>query len=118
MLVTLHEAATLTGHDYKTLYNDRREGRYLDAVQDSGGRKTWRVPLHNLVSAGRLPQSSTATAAEEIAAAREARETRQLREALIRVEARLAASDALIAELRADKAQLQSMVATLLKKVA
>lgn len=100
-LVTISEAADLTGRDRSTIKRDREEGRYPCAVKDPSG--AWRIPVGDLVAAGRLPSGSVDNAREEIAAAREHRETRQRREALIRLEAQLAASDALIAKLRAER---------------
>lgn len=117
-LVTLQEGAELTGHDYKTLYNDLGAGVYPDAVQDTTGRKTWRVPLHNLVDAGRLPESAIASAAEELAAARESRETRRLREELIRKQEQLAAAELRIQDLLEARAEHKALIAQLLKKVA
>jgi hypothetical protein len=56
-LLTIGEAAELTGLSVDTIKNDRTAGRYPAARQDAPqGRKpgVWRIPAADLVDAGRL----------------------------------------------------------------
>ena len=45
--LTLTEVAEVTGRDIKTIkvWNDKGKGRWPNAVQDTTGRKAWRVPV-------------------------------------------------------------------------
>ena len=77
---------------------DRTDGRWPNAVQDETGRKTWRVPVTDLVTANDLAPDQVAHVENELAARREHRETKALREQTIRLQEQLAAAQALADE--------------------
>jgi uncharacterized protein YjcR len=58
--LTLTEIADLLGRDPSTIKTWRTDGRWPNAVQDETGRRTWRVPVTDLVTAGDLDASQTA----------------------------------------------------------
>lgn len=84
-LLTIRDAAGATGHHRATIKSDLCSGRYPAAVQEPTGRKEWRLPVNDLIAAGRLPASAADAVGEHRAAAREARATRELREQVIRL---------------------------------
>ncbi|WP_133176464.1 hypothetical protein [Nocardioides currus] len=110
--LTLSEIADLTGRDLKTIktWNDSGKGRWPNAVQDETGRKTWRVPVRDLVATDVLDASQIEQVANELAARRESKETRALREQVIRLEERLTAAAALADERANTIALLKSLV--------
>lgn len=101
--LTLSEISDLLARDPKTIktWNNKGQGRWPNATQDETGLRAWRVPVSDLVASGDLDPSSVATVESELAARRESRETKELRERIIRLEEKLAAVHAL-AEERAD----------------
>ena len=110
--LTLSEIADLTGRDIKTIktWNDSGQGRWPNAVQDETGRKTWRVPVSDLVASGDLDPSRVAQVENELAARRESKETKALREQVIRLEEQLTAAVALADERAGTIALLESLV--------
>lgn len=92
--VTYREAADLTGFSMDTIERDRQNGRYPHAVQDSTPQRMWRIPVADLVAAGRLDADRVALVEQELAASRESRAQRQLREELIRTKEQLRAAQA------------------------
>jgi hypothetical protein len=110
--LTLSEIADLTGRDLKTVknWNDSGRGRWPNAVQDETGRKTWRVPVSDLVATGVLRPSEVEQVENELAARRESKETKALREHVIRLEEKLVAAHALADERAATIALLKSLV--------
>jgi hypothetical protein len=108
--LTLSEIAELTGRDLKTIKTWRQAGRWPDAKQDETGRKPWRVPVADLVAAGDLDPSQVGDVENELAARRESKLTRELREQVIRLEEQLAAAVALADERAATIALLKGLV--------
>lgn len=110
--LTLSEIADLTGRDLKTVknWNDSGKGRWPNAVQDETGRKTWRVPVGDLVTTGVLDPSQVEHVENELAARRESKETKALREQVIRLEEKLTAAQALADERANTIALLKSLV--------
>ncbi|MDT0186854.1 hypothetical protein Q9S36_42385 [Microbacterium sp. ARD31] len=110
--LTLSEIADLTGRDIKTIknWNDSGQGRWPNAVQDETGRKTWRVPVSDLVATGDLDPSKVEQVENELAARRESKETKALREQVIRLEEQLTAAVALADERAGTIALLKSLV--------
>lgn len=110
--LTLNEIADLTHRDLKTIakYNSRGQGRWPNAVQDQSGRKTWRVPVGDLVASGDLDPSDVQQVESELAARRESKETKALREQVIRLEEKLAAAHALADERANTIALLKGLV--------
>jgi hypothetical protein len=113
-LLTLVEIAELLGRDLKTIktWNAKGQGRWPNAVQDAAGRRAWRVPVSDLVTAGDLPASQVRHIQNELTARREARETQTLREQIARLEERLAAANALAQERAGTIALLTSLLPT------
>jgi hypothetical protein len=97
-LLTLAEIADLLSRDPKTIKIWRADGNWPNAVQDENGRKTWRVPVTDLVTADDLASDQVAHVESELAARREHRETKALREQTIRLQEQLAAAQALADE--------------------
>lgn len=112
--LTLSEIADLTGRDIKTIknWNDSGQGRWPNAVQDETGRKTWRVPVSDLLASGDLDPSQVEQVENELAARRESKETKALREQVIRLEEQLTAAVALADERAGTIALLKSLVRT------
>jgi len=108
--LTLSEIAGLTGRDIKTIKTWRAANRWPNAVQDQAGRKTWRVPVSDLVAAGDLEPSQIEQVENELAARRESKETKALREQVIRLEEKLVAAHALADERANTIALLKSLV--------
>ncbi|WP_345264286.1 hypothetical protein [Nocardioides nanhaiensis] len=110
--LTLSEIADLTGRDIKTIktWNDSGKGRWPNATQDETGRKTWRVPVSDLLASGDLDPSRVAQVENELAARRESKETKALREQVIRLEEQLTAAVALADERSATIAILKNLV--------
>lgn len=77
-LLTLKEIAALLRRDLSTIkdWNDQGRGKWPNAVQDTDGRRTWRVPVTDLVASGDLDASQIAHVENELAARRESREAR------------------------------------------
>lgn len=109
-LLTLREIADLTGRDPKTVKTWRANGRWPNAVQDETGRQAWRVPVSDLVTSGDLDPSQVGHVENELAARREARETRALREQVARLEERLDAIRVIADERAAHIKFLQGLV--------
>lgn len=110
--LTLNEIADLTGRDIKTIktWNDSGKGRWPHASQDETGRKTWRVPVSDLVATGVLDPSQIEQVQNDLAARSESKETKALREQVIRLEEKLAAAHALADERANTIALLKSLV--------
>ena len=96
--LTLAEIASLLGRDRKTIKTWLHKGRWPHAEQDADGLRTWRVPVSDLVAAGDLEPSQVTHVENELAARRESRETKALREQVIRLEEKLLAAQALADE--------------------
>ncbi len=110
--LTLAEVADLLGRDLKTIktWNDKGEGRWPNADQDATGRRAWRVPVADLVAAGDLDAAQISHVENELATRRESRETKVLREQVIRLEEQLAAARGLAEERAATITLLKSLV--------
>jgi hypothetical protein len=108
--LTYQEAADLAGCSPDTIKRDREQGKYPDAFQDSSPRRTWRVPVANLVTAGRLHPSQVEQAEQELAAHREGRELRALREENIRLSEQLAGARELAGERQNTVTLLQQLL--------
>lgn len=95
--LTLREIADLTGHDLSTIeaWNNKGHGKWPNAKQDPDGLKTWRVPISDLITSGDIDPSQIVHVENELAARRESRETRVLREQVVRLEEQLVAAQAL-----------------------
>ncbi len=93
-MLSYREAAELTGLSVDTIERDRQKGRYPHAAQDGTPQHVWRIPIADLVAAGRLDASQVVPAEQELAAFRESRALRQLREELIRTQEQLRAAQA------------------------
>ena len=109
-LLTLIEITDLTGCDHTTTKNRRKAGRWPNAVQDETGRMAWRVPVGDLVASGDLDPSQIQHVENELAARRESRETKALREQVIRLEEQLTAAQALADERTATITLLQGLM--------
>jgi hypothetical protein len=98
--LTLLEIADLLGRDPSTIkdWNDKGRGKWPNAKQDKHGRHTWRVPVGDLVATGDLDASQVAHVENELAARRESRETRALREQVVRLEEQVTAALAMAKE--------------------
>jgi hypothetical protein len=116
--LTYTEAAELTGVSADTIERDRKKGRYPNAYQDAARRSTWTIPVGDLVSAGRLAPQLVEQAETELAARRESRELRELRERVIRLEEQLRAEQQRAESLATDKATQQKLIDALVRKVA
>ena len=96
--LTLAEIAVLLHRDASTIKDWRKKGKWPNAEKDDNGRCTWRVPVTDLVAAGDLDPSQIAHVENELAARRESRETRALREQVVRLEEQLTAALAMAEE--------------------
>lgn len=110
--LTLQEIAALLGRDIKTIksWNAKGEGCWPNATQDPDGRKAWRVPVTDLVTAGHLDAGQVAHVENELACRRESNQTRELREQIIRLEEQLQSAQALAAERSSTITFLKSIV--------
>lgn len=109
-LLTLAEIADLLGRDLKTVKTWRANDRWPHAVQDTEGRRTWRVPVTDLVAADDLDGAQVVHVRNELAARRESNETRALRERVVRLEEQLLAAVALADERAGTIALLKRLV--------
>ncbi len=109
-LLTLAEIAEMLGRDPKTIKTWRAAGRWAHPVQDAAGRRAWRVSVTDLVATGDLDKSQVANVETELAARRESRDSRELREQVIRLEEQLAAAHALATERAATIALLTGLL--------
>ena len=116
--LTIAEAAAVCGVDESTIKRDRRADRYPGAAQDATLLATWRIPVEDLVAAGRLAAGQVREVREELAARRESRELGELRLQVARLETELAEKSALLAERAADIAFLRQQLARSTKAVA
>lgn len=108
--LTLAEIASLLGRDRKTIKTWLGNGRWPNAQQDAEGLRTWRVPVSDLVAAGDIDPSQVTQVENELAARRESKETRDLREKVIRLEEQLSAAVLLADERSATIALLKNLV--------
>jgi hypothetical protein len=108
--LTRAEIADLLGRDLKTIKTWHSDGRWPNAVQEETGRRTWRVPVTDLVAAGDLDASQVVHVHDELAARRESTETRALRERVVRLEEQLTAARALADERAGTIALLKTLV--------
>ena len=97
-LLTLAEVATVTGNHPDTVRDRRSAGRWPNAVQDTTGRRTWRVPVTDLVAAGDLDPAQVVEVESTLAAARESKQVAALREEISTLRADLSAAEARAAE--------------------
>ena len=97
-LLTLAEVATVTDKHPDTVKDRRAAGRWPNAVQDTTGRKTWRVPVTALVAAGDLEPAQVVEVESTLAAARESKQVAALREEIATLRADLSATKARAAE--------------------
>ena len=111
-MLTLAEIAGLLGRDLKTIktWLDKGKGRWPNAVQDATGRRAWRVPVADLVASGDLDAAQITHVENELAARRESRETKALREQVIRLEEQLDAARILAEERAATITLLKGLV--------
>lgn len=111
-LLTLREVAVVTGLHLDTVkgHNNSGNGIWRNATQDETGRKAWRVPVSDLVATGHLDPAQVEHVENELAARRESKETKALREQVIRLEEKLAAANALADERANTIALLKSLV--------
>ena len=108
--LTLAEIADLLDRDLKTIKTWRAAGRWPNAVQDPTGRRAWRVPVADLVASGDLDAAQITHVENELAARRESRETKALREQVIRLEEQLDAARILAEERAATITLLKGLV--------
>jgi hypothetical protein len=110
--LTLREIADLTGHDLSTIkaWNNKGHGKWPNAKQDPDGLKTWRVPISDLIASGDIDPSQIVHVENELAALRESRETRALREQIARLEEQLIAARAIAEDRAATIAWLKDLV--------
>lgn len=108
----MSEIADLIGRDLKTIktWLDKGKGRWPNATQDEDGRRTWRVPVADLIASGDLDASQITHVENELVARRESKETKALREQVIRLEEKLTAAHALADERANTIALLKSLV--------
>ena len=100
-LLTIAEAAALTGLSTDTIKNDRSAGRYPGARQDppQGGKPgTWRIPGADLVAVGRLSPARLEQLPTEIDALRESSTVSALRGEVAELTIRLAVAEAVAHE--------------------
>jgi hypothetical protein len=111
-LLTLREVSAVTGLHFDTVkgHNNSGNGIWPNAIQDKTGRKAWRVPVSDLVATGHLDPSQVEHVENELAARRESKETKALREQVIRLEEQLTAAVALADERANTIALLKSLV--------
>jgi hypothetical protein len=111
-MLSLSEIADLLGRDLKTIktWLDKGNGRWPNAVQDATGRRAWCVPVADLVTSGDLEAAQIAHVENELATRRESRETKALREQVIRLEEQLVAARDLADERAATITLLKGLV--------
>ena len=100
-LLTIVEAATLSGLSTDTIKNDRTAGRYPGARQDppQGGKPgTWRIPAADLVAADRLSPARLEQLPAEIDALRESSTVTAVRGQITEITIRLAVAEAVADE--------------------
>ncbi|WKN47473.1 AlpA family transcriptional regulator [Nocardioides sp. Arc9.136] len=110
-LLTLLEVADLLGKHLDTVKAWNTAGRFPNRVQDSTGRKAWRIPVSDLVAAGLLDPSRVEDVANAVKASRESRKVQHLRETIVRLEERLAAERAISQERAGMIAILNNVIA-------
>ena len=100
-MLTIGEAAVLTGLSTDTVKNDRTAGCYPHARQDAPrGKKpgVWRIPVTDLVAAGRVSAARLEQLPAEIDSLRESSTVTALRAEIAELTTRLAVADALALE--------------------
>lgn len=118
--------ALLLNRHEDTLKRARQAGRYPNAYQDTTtGRRTWLIPVADVVAAGDLPAERVADRLAELDALKESRAIAAIREQLAeqqrenaRLHAELAAAVARAETAEAEKRNWQAMATSLVKKVA
>lgn len=66
LLVNFKQAADLCNLRWETVRDNRRKGRYPNAVQEETGLKTWHIPVGDLVAAGHLDPPCLAEVAPRV----------------------------------------------------
>lgn len=92
---TYSEAGELTGLHPDTIKRERERGKFPGACQEVTGRKSWRIPVEDLVAAGHLPADRVGERLAELEKLRETEKVLALRE-------KIADRDAVIARLQAE----------------
>ncbi len=112
------EAAGLAGVSADTIKRDRENGDYPNAFQEESRSRTWRIPVSDLVAAGRLapdrvvpPDQRAHPVASKPLGALEDLDDLALRERVVRLEERLVAATALATERGATVAMLRDLLA-------
>jgi putative protein kinase ArgK-like GTPase of G3E family len=117
-MLSISDIVTITKRDRKTVSEHVREGRYSNAVQEEGGRKSWSVPVKDLVAVGDLDPSDVVEVAASLESAREAKQVTELRTRVSELEKDLAAQTARAEERQALIDTLRAVVSGLLPALA
>ncbi|WP_028638861.1 hypothetical protein [Nocardioides sp. URHA0032] len=111
-LLTVRQICDITGRDRKTIntWINATPSRYPNAVQETGGRKGWTVPVQDLVDAGDLDPAQVVEVAATLEALRETRQVAELRDRVVVLEAELATTAALASEREKNVEFLQQLL--------
>ncbi|WP_457253655.1 hypothetical protein [Pedococcus sp. P5_B7] len=107
--LTMADVADALGKDLSTIKRWKDAGRWPNAVKDTGGRGTWRIPVSDLVASGDIEAAQVASLAAQVAGRRESKQVAELRERVIRLEEQLSSMTQLAAE---RKSMIDILVAT------
>jgi hypothetical protein len=114
-MLTISEIVGLTGRDRKTVSEWVRAGdRYPNAVQEQAGRKSWRVPVKDLVAAGDPKPSQVVEVAAVLESLREAKQVSELRARIVDLQIALEVQTARAEERQVTIATLQALLSALL----
>ena len=107
--LSIRQAAALAGRDRSVINRDLTRGRYPGARQLDSGE--WRIPLEDLVAAGRWAPATPEVSGEAVQHAELQVALTSEREAHARTAARLAVVEALLEAERETKADLFTLLA-------
>lgn len=110
LLLTLAEIAQVVGKHVDTVKDYRKAGRWPNAAQDTTGRKTWRVPVADLVAADDLEPAQVHAVEPALAQLRETKQVTALRNELATLQTELAAARAQAEERARTIALLESVL--------
>ena len=108
-LVTIREAADLTGMHADTIKDRVKGGRYPSADQ-YGGRKTWMMPVKDLVVAGDLDASQVCEVPVLLESLRESKQVAELRSEIAELRTALEVATALAEERKANLDTLNALL--------